>query len=188
MPQDIGTADHVRLQRNNACLDAKRETFGSDCPSGDPLLLGGCSESDAFEVASSTRGGGVGSWLFSWRHSRRQRKDRARAEEKDAREASGLPTGIANQGNTCYLNSLLQSVYHAPGVKEAVLEAAVGIGGEKGGGGETLSALARVFRQLDEGARYAGGLAGWLDGWKRRRHQRVGCCFILWGVEIETKI
>lgn len=181
MSQDIGTADHVCLRRNNACLNSKRETLGSDCASGDLLLLGGCSESDTLEVTSSTRGGGVGSWLFSWRRSRRQRKDRARAEEKDAREVSGLPTGIANQGNTCYLNSLLQSVYHAPGVKEAVLEAAVGIGGEKGRGGETLSALARVFRQLDEGARYAGALADWLDDWKRGRHRRVGCCFMLWG-------
>lgn len=157
MSQDVGTADEERLLRNNACLNSKRETLGSGCATGDLLLLGGCSESDALEVASSTRGGGVGSWLFSWRRSRRQIKDRARAEEKGVREASRLPTGIANQGNTCYLNSLLQSVYHAPGVKEAVLEAAVGIEGEEGGEGETLSALARVFRQLDEGGRYAGG-------------------------------
>ena len=33
-----------------------------------------------------------------------------------------LPPGLQNQGNTCYLNSLLQTVYHIEPFRSAVLE------------------------------------------------------------------
>lgn len=115
-------------------------------------------------LASSTRGGGKGRW--GWFHPGQRAKGR-RALEKavkraDAkrganggsglnRRSEALPTGLANQGNTCYLNSLVQTMYHTPGLKEAVCEAADA--GDWGVDGQTLMALAKVFKQLDEGGR-----------------------------------
>lgn len=86
----------------------------------------------------------------------RRRKNLERAQQRAATKrsaaaggASGLPSGFANQGNTCYLNSLLQTLYHAPGLREAVLEAS----DDGDGDAATVSALATVFRQLDQGGR-----------------------------------
>lgn len=62
-------------------------------------------------------------------------------------DEGGAQAGLRNQGNTCYLNSLVQAMYHAPGLREAVKEAA-----ESGefGDSDAVSALARVFKGLDE--------------------------------------
>lgn len=122
--------------------------------------------SEVLQYAGEARGGGVLGWDFF--RGRRARHDRAlkraleRAESRRAGDDRGgkpgrgcddedeLPTGLANQGNTCYLNALLQTIYHAPGLKSAVAEAS-----ESGDyeGGETIAALAKVFKDLDERGR-----------------------------------
>ncbi|CAM9927509.1 unnamed protein product, partial [Discosporangium mesarthrocarpum] len=72
-----------------------------------------------------------------------------RGEEE---KADALPVGLVNQGNTCYLNSLLQTMFHVPELRKVVLEAAVA-GEGMGGGGTTVPALGLVFSQLSKGGR-----------------------------------
>lgn len=118
-------------------------------------FLNADSESGALGLASTARGGGGRGWWFPGQRARRRRNlaratARAAAKRATAERKGGLPTGLANQGNTCYLNSLLQTMYHAPGLRKAVLEAV-----QEGecGDGVTVAALAKVFQNLDEGNR-----------------------------------
>lgn len=125
---------------------------------------------DTVQFVSTIRGGGKGrwDWLRPGRKAHAKKTlekamqraeakrpgaaEAAQAEESGGQGCGALPTGLANQGNTCYLNSLLQSLYHAPGLKEAVLEATdAAEDGEEDG--PTLAGLSEVFRQLDEGRR-----------------------------------
>lgn len=138
---------------------------GTDGCSDDPVPNSYFSDDDdewdAFDLASTARGGGGRGWWFPGQRGRRRRNLARASKRANAKRASAaaakasaqdLPTGLANQGNTCYLNSLLQTMYHAPGLKDAVLKA-VDEGGLEVEDSVTVSALAKVFRQLDERGR-----------------------------------
>jgi len=57
--------------------------------------------------------------------------------------------GLRNQGNTCYLNSLLQTLYHCPPFREAVLERSPK-GFRRRFGVTKVGALAKVFERLQK--------------------------------------
>ena len=43
-------------------------------------------------------------------------------DPKQRKREDGVPCGIKNIGNTCYLNSLLQSYYNLPNFVRAIME------------------------------------------------------------------
>lgn len=65
------------------------------------------------------------------------------------------PKGIRRKfgENTCYVNSFVQFLFHAPGAKEKVMEAAAAVppAGTRGERPQILLALAQIFRDLDDG-------------------------------------
>lgn len=145
--------------RSSGEIAANKDHMSEDCTSCENTAT-------IWDVSTETRGGGKQGW--NWWRKRRRKHDRAlakaleRAEankmngkdemgaEGEQGEAEPLPTGLANQANTCYLNSLLQTIYHAPEFKNIVMEAV-----EDGSCNdrETACALARIMKDLDTRAK-----------------------------------
>lgn len=65
------------------------------------------------------------------------------------------PKGIHRKfgENTCYVNAFIQFLFHAPGAKEKVMEAAAAVppAGTRDERPQILLALAQNFRDLDDG-------------------------------------
>ena len=64
-------------------------------------------------------------------------------------EAPLQPVGLTNQGATCYLNTLLQTLYHCIPFREAVNLFNDGTAGSSGPGGAVVLELQRLFAHMD---------------------------------------
>ena len=89
--------------------------------------------------------------------------------------ASGF-AGITNQGATCYLNSLLQVLYHTRDLRRAIFEWGVESSGDGAGVGGVTRQLESLFAELQLTACNAVGTAaltrafGWTDGEAFQQH------------------
>ena len=73
----------------------------------------------------------------------------------DSTDAADVHLGLRNQGNTCYMNSLLQALYHLPEFRRAVYR--MSSSAEDQAGTSFPLELQRVFYQLQHGLE--GGLS-----------------------------
>ena len=71
------------------------------------------------------------------------------AEDEAAASGLVLPAGIANLGNTCYMNSTLQCLRAVPELRAGLDRTTAGGGAAAGGPNEVPSALAATYATLD---------------------------------------
>lgn len=70
----------------------------------------------------------------------------------DSTEAADVHLGLRNQGNTCYMNSLLQVLYHVPEFRRAIYSLPTSTAAEVGTSSRVVLELQRLFYRLQYAA------------------------------------
>ena len=70
----------------------------------------------------------------------------------DSTEAADVHLGLRNQGNTCYMNSLLQVLYHVPEFRRAIYLLPTSTAAELGTSSRVVLELQRLFYRLQYAA------------------------------------
>ena len=66
----------------------------------------------------------------------------------DSTDAADVHLGLRNQGNTCYMNSLLQVLYHVPEFRRAIYSLPTSTAAELGTSSRVVLELQRLFYRL----------------------------------------